>query len=115
MKLTVLIEDQTLSIEVDQPMLESAMPLFDNMDRDMDKGWKLGRYFIEQPNTLQRCQAVADRLLTAIHAESTASMTLMAGYILHRLDNVKSVNINAEGEAHETMFYDHHNALISWL
>ena len=111
--LSILIADEQRQVSVDNSMLEEAKPLLDKMDHDMDRGWQLGRHFIQAPNSIERCQIVADRLLTALHTQNQASMTLMAAYILSRLPDVKTVNINSEGEAEETMFYDHDNALIS--
>lgn len=110
--LSILVADEQKQISVDKHMLEDALPLFDKMDHDMDRGWQLGRRFIQNPNSIERCQIAADRLLTALHTQNQASMTLMAAYILSRLPDVKTVNINTQGEAEETMFYDHEDALI---
>ena len=111
--LSILVADEKSHVSVDKAMLDDALPLLDGMDRDMDKGWQLGRRYIAAPSSIERCQIVANRLLTALHTRSQASMTLMAAYILDRLPEVKTVNINAEGEAEETMFYDQNDSLIS--
>ena len=110
--LSILIAEEQRQVFVDKSLLEDALPLLDKMDHDMDRGWQLGRRFIQTPNSIERCQIVADRLLTALHTQNQASTTLMAAYILSRLPDVKTVNINAQGEAEETMFYDHKDALI---
>ncbi len=79
----------------------------------MSRGWQLGREFVSRPNLHQRCQIAAERLLTALHTENPASKNLMAAFILSRLPDVAAVNINDEGEANETLFYNSNNALIS--
>ncbi|MGB5708006.1 MAG: hypothetical protein WBM41_14395 [Arenicellales bacterium] len=110
--LFVLVAEEQRLISVDQAMLDDAYPLLEKIDQDMDNGWRLGRRFVHSPSTLERCQVAANRLLTALHTQNQASMTLMAAYILRRLPGVKTVNINSEGEANETMFYDHNDALM---
>ncbi|MGI9319524.1 MAG: hypothetical protein ACR2QW_19500 [bacterium] len=111
--LSILVADEQRQVSVDKSMLDDALPLFDKMDQDMDNGWQLGRQYVMTLNTLQRCQVAANRLLTALHTGNEASMTLMAGYILTRLPEVKTASINTEGEADETLFYDHSDTLIS--
>ncbi len=110
--LSVLVAEEQRLLSVDQTMLDDAYPLLEKMDQDMDNGWQLGRSFVQSPSTMERCQVAANRLLTALHTQNQASMTLMAAYILMRLPGVKTVNINSEGEANETMFYDHNDALM---
>jgi hypothetical protein len=113
LSLSIMVADEQRQISVDKTMLNDALPVLERMDRDMDKGWQLGRRFIASPNSLERCQIVANRLLTALHTQNQASMTLMAAYILTRLPEAKTININTEGEAEETMFYDRNDSLLS--
>ena len=110
--LLVLTGTEQQTITLSMPMLEQAAPILDQMDRDMDKGWQSGRYFLANPNTMQRCQIVANRLLTALHTDNQALSSLMTAFIMTRLANVAAVNINLEGEVDETCFYDHENRLI---
>ncbi|NKB63841.1 MAG: hypothetical protein GKR95_17570 [Gammaproteobacteria bacterium] len=112
-ELTILVGIDEQRISICEDVLMDAEPIFQKMDHDMSRGWQLGRQFVPSPNKLQRCQIAADRLLTALHTENSASMNLMAGFILSRLPGVASVNINDEGETNETMFYNTDNALIS--
>ena len=111
--LTILIGEEERHVTLSSEMIADAEHTLSRMDRDMDKGWQLGRRFIEHPGTIERCQIAADRLLTALHTQNEASMSLMSAYILSRLKDVQSVNLNTEGEADETLFYDHHHSLIS--
>ena len=86
--------------------------IFDQMDKDMNAGWTLDNVYMEHPNQYQKCLVAANRLLTAIHADNTASQELMAAYLLNRMPEVGSVDMNMEGEAMETLFYDTHHAVI---
>ena len=36
------------------------------MDQDMDAGWQMSRDWVDNPSREQRCQIVADKLLTAL-------------------------------------------------
>ncbi len=110
--LIVIIDSEERKIRIEAEMLDNAASLIQKMDHDMNHGWQLGRDFIETPNTLQRCQIAADRLLTALHTDNEASTLLMSAYILCRLPNACTVNISVTGEAAETQFFDEHNCAI---
>jgi len=112
-ELIVLVADEERRISLSQGMLQDAAPIIDNMDRDMSRGWSLGPAFIPSPNRIQRCQIAANRLLTALHTNNEASVSLMAAYILSTMPETSTVVINVEGEAEETLFYDHNQSLIA--
>ena len=65
-------------------------------------GWKMSRQFVARPDRLQRCQIVADKLLTSIMQDNQASAMLMAGYIALRMPGVVGVDIDASGEMQNT-------------
>ncbi|RMD71840.1 MAG: hypothetical protein D6819_00465 [Gammaproteobacteria bacterium] len=104
MILYIYIDDMRYSIDVPQEVLEEGEDFFAKLDRDMDRGWTMGRHFIPQPNTLQRCQIVADRILTALETERDKALPLMAGYILSRLPGVHGVQVDVSGEMFNTEF-----------
>lgn len=104
MILYIYIDDMRYSIDVPQEVLEEGEEFFAKLDRDMDRGWTMGRHFIPQPNTLQRCQIVADRILTALETERDKALPLMAGYILSRLPGVHGVQVDVSGEMFNTEF-----------
>lgn len=72
------------------------------MDADMDKGWQIARDWVDRPNTVQRCQIIADRILGAIDNENEKLAMMMAGYILSRAPGVNTVRIATDGEIQET-------------
>ena len=82
--------------------IKSDEKFFQKMDNDMDKGWQISRDWVENPDSKQRCQIAADKLLTAINRENETLVTLMAGYIISRMPGVKTVNIDTSGEILET-------------
>lgn len=104
MILKVIIDEKTIPIEVPDYMLTEAEEFFNKIDKDMDSGWQMSREWVENPNNVQRCQIAADRILTSVHTDSEKMATLMAAYILKKLPNVASVDIDTEGDMTQTQF-----------
>lgn len=104
MILKLIIDDQPHEINVPDALLAEARDYFDQIDRDMDRGWQMGRDWIEAPDRIQRAQIVADRLLTAIETDNLKLGTLMAGYLLDRLPGVETVEPDIQGEIQNTRF-----------
>jgi hypothetical protein len=102
MQLDVYVGDRMYPIEVTQETLDLGMEFFDKIDRDMDGGWRMGPEYIERPDRVQRGQIVASRLLVAIETGNEMMVRALAGYFASRLPEVRSVNINLEGEALNT-------------
>lgn len=104
MILKVIIDEKIIPIEVPDYMLVEADAFFNKMDTDMDAGWQMSREWVENPSNVQRCQIAADRILTSIHTENEKMATLMAAYILKKLPNVSSADIDTEGDITQTRF-----------
>lgn len=104
MLLKVVIEPNQFSIDVPEGMIISGNAFFVKMDTDMDKGWQMNREWVAVPNTLQRCQIVADKLADAIESKNETFASLTAAYIMTQLPDVKEVNIDINGEMQETRF-----------
>lgn len=100
--LNVVIDGNMYSVNVEEEILSSAADLFNKMDQDMDKGWTLGRDFVENPNITERCQIVGDKLLTAMEDENEQMKSMMAGYILSRVPDIMTLYIDNTGEIQET-------------
>ena len=98
MKLNVQIDDAAHPISVPPEVLREAEDMFAKMDADMDGGWQMSRQWVDKPNTTQRCQIVADRLLTALESGNSKLAVMMAGYILSRLPGVSAVNVDTQGD-----------------
>jgi hypothetical protein len=104
MILKAIIEDQEYSLNVPEEILAEGESFFTRLDRDMDSGWQMSREWVDNPNRIQRCQIIADKLLTALEKENHKLGMLMAGYILSRLPGVESVEPDTHGEIQNTQF-----------
>ena len=102
MRFKVIVGEQVYAVEVPEDLLREAGEFHARLDRDMDRGWQMSREFVAQPDPLQRCQIVADKLLTSIMQENQATAMLMAGYIALRMPGAVGVDIDASGEMQNT-------------
>lgn len=102
MRFRVVIGDQVRVIEVADELAAAADEFHERLDRDMDRGWQMSREFVRQPDRRQRCQIVADRLLTSIVNGNAATAMLMASYIARRMPGVVGVDVDATGEMQNT-------------
>ena len=103
MRLEAIIDEQHYPIEVPEPLLQEAEPFFAKLDADMDQGWQMSRHWVEQPNTTERCQIVADRLRDAIERHQAELQLLLAGYLLSRAPDLTAVQIDSQGEMSESV------------
>jgi hypothetical protein len=103
MLLKVIVDEQQLTLNVPDVVVEGAQEVFEKMDRDMDAGWQMGREWVQSPNVEQRCQIVANRLLTALETENDKLGRMMAAYILSRMPTVETVEIDTSGEIQNTV------------
>jgi hypothetical protein len=104
MILKAIIDDQEYSLNVPEAVIAQGEEFFAKLDADMDKGWQMSRDWVQDPSPLERCQIVADRLLTALENENQRVGMLMAGYILSRMPGVDTVEIDIGGEIQNTQF-----------
>jgi hypothetical protein len=102
MRFKVIVGEQVYSVEVPEHLLHEAAEFHAKLDRDMDRGWQMSRQFVDRPDPLQRCQIVADKLLTSIIHNNEATAMLMAGYIALRMPGAIGVDIDASGEMQNT-------------
>jgi len=98
----VVVGEQVYAIEVPEALLGEAAEFHARLDRDMDRGWQMSREFVARPDRLQRCQIVADRLLTSVTQGNEATAMLMAAYIALRMPGAVGVDIDAAGEMQNT-------------
>lgn len=103
MILKVIIDDQLYELNVPEELIEKAAEFFDKMDRDMDAGIQMSRLWVDNPDLSQRIQIVGDKLLTAIENENDNLGRMMAGYILSRLPQVDTLELDTSGEIGNTI------------
>lgn len=104
MILKTIINDQEYSLNVPDVVIADGEDFFARLDADMDKGWQMSREWVQHPNRVERCQIVADKLLTALENENQKLGMLMAGYILSRMPEIDAVEIDITGEIQNTQF-----------
>jgi hypothetical protein len=102
MHFKVIVGEQEYAVQVPEDLLEGARAFHDKLDADMDRGWQMSREFVARPDRLQRCQIVADRLLTSLSQGNEATAMLMASYIALRMPGAIGVDIDAQGEMQNT-------------
>ena len=98
----VVVGEQVYAVEVPEDLLQNVGEFHAKLDRDMDRGWQMSREFVAQPDRLQRCQIVAEKLLTSLNNGNEASAMLMAGYIAVRVPGAIGVDIDDSGEMQNT-------------
>jgi len=102
MKLNIIIGESNIPIEVSVDMLDDAEAIFAKMDSEMDKGGQMYRDWVAELSQRQRCQIIANRLLTAVENENQPTSMLMAGYIMSRMPGVATVEISTDGDITQT-------------
>jgi hypothetical protein len=102
MILKAVIDDLEYSLNVPEAVLSQGEEFFAKMDADMDKGWQMSREWVRSPNRAERCQIVANKLLSALEKENEKLGMLMAGYILSRMPEIHTVEIDIAGEIQNT-------------
>ena len=101
MILKVQIDDQLLELNVPEAFIEQAEDFFARMDADMDQGWQVDREWVEQPDQMLRGQIAANKLFTALENEDHKLGRLMAGYLVSRIPNIDTVELNPAGETRD--------------
>ena len=102
MQLTVYIDDITKTLELPEDIVQEGEDFFLKMDSDMDQGWQMSRTWVDNPDSDERCQIAANKILDAISAENQTLLMLMAGYIKSRRPDIVGVRIDTAGDMTET-------------
>lgn len=102
MLLKVFVDENAYHLDVPDTILQEGVDFFAKLDRDMDRGWQMSRDYVEHPDRQQRCQIVANKLLTSMLNGRKTTALLMAGYILSRMPGVSGVDIDTSGEMQQT-------------
>lgn len=101
MILNMNIDQESFSLEVPDGLLTELAPIMKDMDDDFDKGLQMGRFWVDEPSSEQRCQVAANNIVNAMHAENKRMLYLMSAYILYKFPDVKEVIINSDFEIQE--------------
>jgi hypothetical protein len=106
MKVNVEIDDKSYELNVPEALMLEASDFFEKMDNDMNCGWQMSRWWVPDPDITQRCQIVADKLLTAMQQDNEEFAMLMAAYILRNKPGTRRIRLNIEGEIQGNEFFD---------
>lgn len=106
MDITVEFDDKSYLLDVPEGLTSEALEFFEKMDRDMNCGWQMSRWWVPDPDANQRCQIVADKLLTAMQADNREFALLMCAYILRQKPQIKRIRINTDGEIQGNEFVE---------
>lgn len=98
MNLKIFVDEHQQDIYVPDEIIKEAEDYFAMLDKDMDNGYQMSRIWVEKPDRYQRCQIIADRILSALERGNDKSLTLLAGYILARVPNIDALHLNLEGD-----------------
>jgi len=102
MRFKVVVGDQVYAVDIPEELLQNAGEFHAKLDGDMDRGWQMSREYVARPDRLQRCQIVAEKLLTSLSNGNEASAMLMAGYIVARVPGAIGVYIDDSGVMQNT-------------
>jgi len=106
MNITVEFDDKSYVLDVPETLALEAADFFEKMDLDMNCGWQMSRWWVPDPDQNQRCQIVADKLLTAIQKNDEEFALLMCAYILNSKPDTWRIRINTDGEIQGNEFLD---------
>lgn len=106
MYITVEFDDKSYVLDVPETLAKEALEYFGKMDRDMNCGWQMSRWWVPNPDENQRCQIVADKLLTAVQSDKAEFALLMCAYILNTRPSTRRIRINTDGEIQGNEFLD---------
>jgi len=106
LELTIEIGDNSYLLKIPESLISEAQDFFEKMDLDMAAGWQMSRWWVPDPDETQRCQIVANKLLTAITNEDEPYAKLMCAYILKVKPTTRRIQINTEGEIQGNEFFE---------
>ncbi len=101
MILKVFLEDQTYPIEVPEYIIKEAEDFFAILDNDMNKGWQMSQFWVENPDNNQRCQIAGDKILTALNNDDQKTGVMMSAYIMNRMPGTTELHLSVTGDMNE--------------
>ena len=106
MELVIEVNDKSYRVNVPANLISEGEDFFAKMDADMDNGWQMSRWWVPDPDSTQRCQIVADKLLTALTSENEFFASLMCAYIVKIKPQTARIRINTDGEIQGNEFLE---------
>jgi hypothetical protein len=104
--ITIVVDEKSVPVEVQEQLVTEAQDMFNKMDADMDKGWQMGRFWVEKPTPFEKSQIVSNKILSAIESHNKPLLGLMVAYIANRFPKVVKIDIITSGELQEIELYE---------
>ena len=98
MILNINIDQESYELEVQEALIKELKTVFNEMDKEFDRGVQMGRYWVENPDAEQRCQVAVNKLGNALHTEDKRSLHIMSAYIVYKFPDVLSVTSSSDFE-----------------
>lgn len=98
MILIINIDHESFELEVPEQILKEGEGFFQQMDEDFDRGWQMGRFWVDNPSVEERCQVAANKIVDAMHREDKRMFYLMSAYILKSMPEAKEITVKTEEE-----------------
>ncbi|MCK5360862.1 MAG: hypothetical protein KAJ95_09560, partial [Gammaproteobacteria bacterium] len=92
---------QTYPIEVPEYIIKEAEDFFAILDNDMNKGWQMSQFWVENPDNNQRCQIAGDKILTALNNDDQKTGVMMSAYIMNRMPGTTELHLSVTGDMNE--------------
>jgi len=98
MNFNITIDEASYTLELSEQLMQELQGPIAELDEEYSKGIQLGRYWLDQPDDLQRCQFAADKIVSAIYQENVRQFYLMSAYILSKFPTLKRVTVSSDYE-----------------
>jgi len=95
---TLYIDENAIPVNVPDELVQGADEVFKKIDADMDKGWQMGRQWVDNPELEQRCQIAVEKMVTAYDTNNQKLAMMMAGYIMARAPLIRIAKVPTNGE-----------------
>ena len=70
--ITIVVDEKSVPVEVQEQLVTEAQDMFNKMDADMDKGWQMGRFWVEKPTPFEKSQIVSNKILLTAKANKAS-------------------------------------------
>jgi len=106
MNFNITIDQEPYTLEVSDALLDEFQEVIKDLDADYDRGFQLGRYWIESPSDEERCQLVANQVVNALHQDDVRQFYIMSAYLFSKFPTLKMVSLNSDLEVNEIEILD---------
>lgn len=105
-----LFVNEQLTFEYDRSteLDEGQLTFLDNMDKDMDRGFKIYGEMIAEPDTKQKATFVTMNLIRALQQEDDTKVAVLCAYLATRLPHAVEVHARDQADRIAVEFVEEH-------